>query len=107
MIHISVLQQDNQVSSDELCLSSDITEAILHELVEHSIAVPFAGEQVSEWQFTVETITLVKKAARIQRDLAVEWSAIPLVLQLLNERDELVAENTMLKQQLMRFKHVD
>jgi len=107
MIHISVLQQDNQISSDELCQSSDITQAILHELVEHSIAIPLTGEQVTEWQFTVETVTLVKKAARIQRDLAVEWSAIPLILQLLSERDELITENAMLKQQLSRFKRVD
>lgn len=103
MIHISLSQQDNQVSSDELCLSSDITQAILQELVDHSIAIPIVGEHVTEWQFTVETITLVKKAARIQRDLTVEWSAIPLILQLLNDRDELIAENKMLKQQLSRF----
>jgi chaperone modulatory protein CbpM len=107
MIHLSVSQQDKQVSSDELCQSSDITEAILHELVEHSIAIPLAGEHVTEWQFTVETVTLVKKAARIQRDLTVEWSAIPLILQLLNDRDELIAENKMLKQQLSHFNSLD
>ena len=103
MMLLNVSQQDNQLSSHELCLSSDITLTILHELVEHDIAIPLAGEQVTEWQFTLETVTLVKKAARIQRDLAVEWSAMPLILQLLTERDELIAENKRLKQQLSRF----
>jgi chaperone modulatory protein CbpM len=107
MMQIMVSAQDNQLSSQELCLCSEISEAILYELVDHSIAIPLMGEQPTEWQFTVETVTLVKKAARIQRDLSVDWSAIPLVLQLLNERDELIAENTMLKQQLSRFDHFE
>lgn len=50
---------------------------------------------------------LVKKAARIQHDLSLDWSAIALVLQLLDERDELIAENQMLKQHLSRFKHLE
>lgn len=107
MMQIIVTAQDNQLNSSELCLCSEINEAILHELVEHSIAVPLLGEQLTEWRFTVETVILVKKAARIQRDLSVDWSAIPLVLQLLNERDELELENSMLKQQLERFKEFD
>ena len=107
MMQIIVTAQDNQLNSSELCLCSEISEAILYELVEHSIAVPLLGEQLTEWQFTVETVTLVKKAARIQRDLALDWSAIPLILQLLNERDELELANSMLKQQLERFKQFD
>ncbi|WP_158966276.1 chaperone modulator CbpM [Paraglaciecola sp. L3A3] len=103
-MQIIVSQQDNILTSQELCLSSDINEGILYELVEHSIAIPLTGEHVTEWQFTVATVTLVKKAARIQHDLSLDWSAIPLVLQLLDERDELIAENKMLKQHLSRFK---
>jgi chaperone modulatory protein CbpM len=102
---IIVPQQDTILTSQELCLSSDISEAILYELVEHSIAIPIEGERAAEWQFTVATVTLVKKAARIQHDLSLDWSAIPLVLQLLDERDELIGENEMLKQHLNRFKH--
>lgn len=99
--------QGNLLTSQELCVSSDISEAILYELVEHSIAIPIEGERVTEWQFTVSTVTLVKKAARIQHDLSLDWSAIALVLQLLDERDELIAENQMLKQHLSRFKHLE
>jgi chaperone modulatory protein CbpM len=99
-----IVSHDNILSSQELCLSSDITETILYELVEHSIAIPIEGEHITEWKFTVATVTLVKKAARIQHDLSLDWSAIPLVLQLLDERDNLMAENQMLRQHLDRFK---
>jgi chaperone modulatory protein CbpM len=103
-MQIIVSQQDNILTSQELCSSSDISEAVLYELVEHDIAIPVAGEHVTEWQFTVSTVSLVKKAARIQHDLSLDWAAIPLVLQLLEERDELIAENRMLRQHLNRFK---
>lgn len=106
-MQIIVSQQDNILTSQELCVSSDINEDILYELVEHSIAIPLEGDHVNEWQFTVATVTLVKKAARIQHDLSLEWSAIPLILQLLDERDELMTENKMLKQRLSRFKHIE
>ena len=103
-MQIIVTQKDDLLTSQELCLSSDINEAVLYELVEHSIAVPIEGEHATAWQFTVSTVTLVKKAARIKHDLSLDWSAIPLILQLLDERDELISENEMLKQHLSRFK---
>ncbi|GAA61653.1 chaperone modulatory protein CbpM [Pseudoalteromonas sp. BSi20652] len=106
-MQIIVTQKDDLLTSKELCLSSDISEAILYELVEHNIAVPIEGEHVTQWQFTVSTVTLVKKAARIKYDFSLDWSAIPLILQLLDERDELISENEMLKQHLSRFKYFE
>ncbi|CAM3072397.1 MULTISPECIES: chaperone modulator CbpM [Pseudoalteromonas] len=106
-MQIIVTQKEDLLTSTELCLSSDINEAILYELVEHSIAVPIEGEHVAEWKFTVSAVTLVKKAARIQHDFSLDWSAIALILQLLNERDELILENEMLKRHLSRFNHLE
>ncbi|MBH0027064.1 chaperone modulatory protein CbpM [Pseudoalteromonas sp. SWN29] len=106
-MQIIVTQKEDLLTSTELCLSSDINEAILYELVEHSIAVPIEGKHVAEWKFTVSAVTLVKKAARIQHDFSLDWSAIALILQLLNERDELILENEMLKRHLSRFNHLE
>ena len=46
-MQIIVTQKDDLLTSQELCLSSDINEAILYELVEHSIAVPIEGEHAT------------------------------------------------------------
>lgn len=102
-----VSQQDNIFTSEELCVSSDISKTTLYELVEHDIATPIEGKHADKWLFSVATVTQIKKAVRIKDDLSLEWSAIPLVLQLINERDELSDENNMLKQRLSQFNHFE
>jgi chaperone modulatory protein CbpM len=104
MLQINISEQDCWLSSDELCECSDISSALLLELVEHSIAIPLQGEVIETWQFSVENLHQVKKTTRIQRDLALDWGGIGLILQLLDERDRLDHEVHMLKQQLSRFK---
>lgn len=45
----------------------------------------------------------VKKATRIQRDLAVDWPALPIILQLIEERDVLAQQKRLLEEQLDKF----
>ena len=91
MLQINISEQDSWLSSDELCECSDISLALLLEVIE-------------QWQFSVENLHQVKKATRIQRDFALDWGGVGLILQLLNERDRLEHEVYTLKQQLNRFK---
>ncbi|MGX9462838.1 chaperone modulator CbpM [Shewanella sp. A14] len=104
MLQINITEQDRWLSSDELCECSDISAGLLLELVEHSIAIPFQGAAIEQWRFSVSNLHQVKKATRIQRDLALDWSGIALILQLLDERDRLEYEVNTLKQRLNRFK---
>ncbi|MGP1721748.1 chaperone modulator CbpM [Shewanella frigidimarina] len=104
MLQINISEQDCWLSSDELCECSDISSALLLELVEHSIAMPLEGEVIEQWRFSVENLQQVKKATRIQRDLALDWSGIALILQLLDERETLEHEVNALTLQLNRFK---
>ncbi|MGI2108856.1 chaperone modulator CbpM [Shewanella frigidimarina] len=104
MLQINISEQDCWLSSDELCECSDISSALLLELVEHSIAMPLEGEVIEQWRFSVENLHQVKKATRIQRDLALDWSGIALILQLLDERETLEHEVNALTLQLNRFK---
>ncbi|WP_240778465.1 chaperone modulator CbpM [Shewanella polaris] len=104
MLQINISEQDRWLSSDELCECSDISSALLLELVEHSIAIPFEGVELAQWQFSVENLLVVQKATRIQRDLALDWGDTALILQLLDEREQLERQVLMLKQQLKRFK---
>ncbi|MFJ2712050.1 chaperone modulator CbpM, partial [Pseudomonas sp. NPDC087346] len=46
---------------------------------------------------------LAKRAAKLRRDLELEWEGVALALNLLEEVQELRAENQMLKQRLGRL----
>jgi chaperone modulatory protein CbpM len=107
MLQININEQDHWLTSEELCVCSNISQTLLLELVEHSIAIPVEGEVLEQWQFSVANLHKVKKATRIQRDLSLDWGGIALILQLLDEREKLEHEVNTLKQQLRRFKMHD
>ncbi|MNC74969.1 Chaperone modulatory protein CbpM [compost metagenome] len=46
---------------------------------------------------------LAKRAAKLRRDLELEWEGVALALDLLEEVQQLRAENRMLKQRLGRL----
>lgn len=92
-----------QVSFEELCEFSSITETLMVELIEHGVVTPLAGEIPADWQFSVAAAVIAKKASRIHNDLAMDWESIPLVLNLLEEIEILRTENSSLKKRLNRF----
>ena len=91
------------INFEELCLSANISEQTICELIAHNILVPFAGAKPQQWQFHVSCVMQAKKALRLYRDLEIDWSGLALVLNLLEEIDRLKNENGQLTQQLGRF----
>jgi chaperone modulatory protein CbpM len=91
------------ISFTELCVSADISQDALLELIDNEIAVPISGAQPAHWQFHNTCVALVKKAVRLNRDLDIEWADLNIVLNLLGEVELLKNENERLKQQLLRF----
>lgn len=87
----------------ELCQCVSISEAQLLELVAEGILTPEAGRLPEEWTFASTSVSLVHKAERLHHDLTVAWADIPLVLGLLEEVEQLRAENRHLRQRLGRF----
>ena len=98
-----IISPDFHVSFEELCLSADISAEYVIELVEYNIIFPVRGKAPQEWQFSITTVQIVNKAARLHRDLEIDWADIGLVLNLLEEIEKLKNENGQLKQQLNRF----
>jgi len=94
---------DSYVSFEELCSCANISTEYMLELVEYNIIVPIVGTQPPEWQFNIIAVSVVNKAARLHRDLDIDWADIALVLNLLEEIAELKNENGKLKKQLHRF----
>lgn len=93
------------INFEELSESINSSEELVIELIEYGIVVPSSGDQPQTWLFAANAVSVAKKAIRIHHDLTLDWADIALVLSLLEEREQLLAENNMLKQRLSRFVH--
>ncbi|MDY6982027.1 MAG: chaperone modulator CbpM [Pseudomonadota bacterium] len=72
----------------DVCRRTRLEEHFIIECVEHGIA-HVAGDAHSSWRFSVISILRLQKAWRLHRDLELQVSSLPLVLDLLEERDQL------------------
>ena len=91
-----------QLDMAEFCEATELSDVYVIEIVEHGILEP-QGAQPREWRFTDYELALAKRAAKLRRDLDLEWEGVALALDLLEEVRELRAENLMLKQRLGRL----
>lgn len=87
---------------EEFCRLAELSADCLIEIVDQGIVEP-SGEKPEEWLFDAAALDVARRAARLQRDLEIDWSGIALALSLLDELEQLRAENAMLKQRLGRF----
>lgn len=74
----------------------------LTEMVSHGIVKP-QDRQASEWRFEEAVVAEIARAARLQRDLQIDWAGVALALELLDELAELRRENEALRRRLARF----
>jgi chaperone modulatory protein CbpM len=90
------------VDMKEFCQVVDMPAAFVIEIVEHGILEP-QGQRPDEWVFDTYSLTVAKRAAKLHHDLELEWEGVALALNLLDELEQVRAENRMLKQRLGRF----
>lgn len=91
------------ITFEELCQATPLPTDAVYEVIEHGIVEPVEGGNEAEWRFESHVTTLLQKALRLQRDLDINWQGIAMVLDLLEERDQLLQQNRMLQQRLSRF----
>lgn len=91
-----------ELSLHEVCLAVDMPEPLVFELVEHGIVQP-RGSRPADWIFDLHMVSVARRAGRLHRDLELDWSTVALVVDLLEQRDILRRENSLLKQRLGRF----
>ena len=87
---------------DDACHAIGSEETLVYAIVEHGIVEP-EGDSPQDWLFNLDMICTAKRALRLQRDLQLDWSAIALVVTLVEERDQLRIDNQRLRAQLQRF----
>ncbi|MBU3069141.1 chaperone modulatory protein CbpM [Aestuariicella sp. G3-2] len=92
-----------ELSVSDLCQLEHIEEHVVAEVVEHGIAEPLAGEAIDEWVFDGTSAHWIKKAVRLHQDLEIDWIAVSLVIDLMQQKELLEQENERFRIQLGRF----
>lgn len=88
---------------NELCQLECIDPDIVIEIVEYGIAEPIQGTATSEWVFDTTTVHWIKKAVRLHQDLEIDWVAVALVIDLMQQKESLLREKECFQTQLQRF----
>ncbi|WP_339671996.1 chaperone modulator CbpM [Dasania marina] len=91
------------LSINELCQLECIEPDMILDIVEYGIAEPIAGHSSADWVFEASTVHWIKKAARLQRDLDIDWVAVAMVIDLMQQKEDLQQENRRYRHQLKRF----
>jgi chaperone modulatory protein CbpM len=91
-----------RLTVQEVCLGAGLSTQQLLDIVACGILEP-EGDVPELWRFDADTLSRAKRACRLHYDLEMEWSAIALVLDLLQDKEDLRRENHLLRQQLQRF----
>lgn len=86
----------------DTCHAVGLPAAQIIEIVSVGILAP-SGDTPETWVFDLHMISTARRALRLQRDLHLDWEAVALVLDLLDERDRLREENAQLQRQLQRL----
>ena len=90
------------IDMQEFCEVVGMPAAFVIEIVEHGILEP-QGRRPDEWVFDSASLSIAQRAVRLHHQLQLEWGGVALALNLLEELEQVRAENRMLKQRLGRF----
>ncbi len=91
-----------ELSFKEVCEITEVPDEVLITFVEEGLIEP-QGESPEDWCFDACMLDIARRAARLHRDFAIEWSGIPLYLDMLEQLEKLREENRKLRQRLARF----
>ncbi|MBB1199171.1 chaperone modulator CbpM [Enterobacteriaceae bacterium 89] len=86
----------------EFCLHTGVSEEELDEIVGLGVIEP-SKAQGPDWHFDDRAVTVVHRALRLRRELALDWPGIAVTLTLLDENARLKQENRLLLQRLQRY----
>lgn len=79
-----VLEEDMELTLAELCRACRLHAEQVVELVEEGIVEP-AGRDVAQWRFRGTSVSRIRCAVHLRRDLGVNWAGAALALELLDE----------------------
>ncbi|MCW8995633.1 MAG: chaperone modulator CbpM [Psychromonas sp.] len=93
----------SNISLNELCQLDSIEPEIIIEIVQYGIVKPIENAETVDWEFETSSVYWIKKAVQLYQDLEIDWLAVALLIELMQQRDALRKENEAFKKQLKRF----
>ena len=90
----------------ELTQSVRLSTETVITIVECGIVDP-RGEQPQQWLFEPQMVQMIQRACRLQRDLELDWPAVALALELIEDLERLREENQRLRRQLAALMELD
>jgi chaperone modulatory protein CbpM len=91
-----------ELTLKEVCEIAEVPAEVLITIVEEGILEP-KGSSPDEWFFDIYMLNIARRALRLHRDFEIEWTGIPLYLDMIKELEKLRSENKLLKNRLNRF----
>ena len=79
----------DSLSLNELCRFCHVETQWVSELVEHGVLEP-QGNRDEDWRFVGVNIARARKAQRLRRDLGINAPGVAMVLDLIEQRDDLM-----------------
>lgn len=90
----------------ELTQSVRLSTDVVITIVDCGIVAP-RGEQPQQWLFEPEMVKQIQRACRLQRDLELDWPAVALAMELIEDLQQLREENQRLRRQLSILMDLD
>jgi chaperone modulatory protein CbpM len=87
---------------EDFIQATELSTTTIIEIIEQGIIEP-EGQDQEHWRFDTRMIVVTKKALRLHQDLQLDWAGIALALQLIDEMEQLRAENQHLQRRLNWF----
>jgi chaperone modulatory protein CbpM len=96
---IEVLDDNGSLTLVEFIATTHLERERLVEFVDVGLLEP-TGQLIDQWRFANRDLRRVRAAQRLINDLGINPSAAALILDLIEERDELLARAAMLERML-------
>jgi chaperone modulatory protein CbpM len=85
-----ILEEDAELSLEQLCRVSELSEQEILELVEEGVIDPL-GKRPANWRFQALSLRRIRISCNLQRELGVNAPGAALALDLLEELEALRA----------------
>lgn len=90
LISGELLEEEVEMNLAQLCRACGLSEAQIHELVDHGVIDP-VGRKPDKWRFRGVSLRRLRLTQILQRDLGVNVAGAALALDLLEELEQLRA----------------
>ena len=96
---VEILDESVQFSFTQLCQMCRISPEMLQQMVAEGI-LQAQGSRPSRWVFASTSVTRARRACRLRHDLDLDYAALALALDLMEDRERLEREVHSLRTQL-------